>query len=193
MKHTLRRLINLSMVLVLLSLGACGYKKFENDSAQLKTTGAELLIEYQRRTAVVTNLLNLLKAQQNFDQPKWTAVMEARDKAMAIDAVPDLLNDAQKLEKYQQAQSDVTSAVTQLLAVSESNAELRANPTFIDVQAQLASVDNRIQITSERYVKVVQDYNTAVQTFPSNITAYVLGYKERPYFTVDVPSPDRAK
>lgn len=75
MKHTLRRLINLSMVLVLLSLGACGYKKFENDSAQLKTTGAELLIEYQRRTAVVTNLLNLLKAQQNFDQPKWTAVM----------------------------------------------------------------------------------------------------------------------
>ena len=139
MKHTLRRLINLSMVLVLLSLGACGYKKFENDSAQLKTTGAELLIEYQRRTAVVTNLLNLLKAQQDFDQPKWTAVMNARDKAMAIDAVPDLLNDAQKLEKYQQAQSDVTSAVTQLLAVSESNAELRANPTFIDVQAQLAS------------------------------------------------------
>jgi len=83
--------------------------------------------------------------------------------------------------------------VTQLLIASQSHTELRATPTFIDVQAQLASVDNRIQISSERYAKAVQDYNALVQTFPSKVTAYFLGYKERPDFVIDVQSPDRAK
>jgi len=193
MKNLLRRLMGIFMVVVLLSLGACGYKKFETDVAQIKTNGAELLMEYQRRTALVTNLLNLLKAHQDFDQSKLMEVMDARDKAMTIDAVPDLLNDAQKLEKYQNVQTTLTSAVARLLVASESNSELHATPAFTDVQAQLASVDNRIQMTSERYVRAVQDYNTMVKTFPSNITAYVLGYKVRPNLIIDVPSPDRAK
>lgn len=193
MKHTLHRFIGLLMVFVLLSLGACGYKKFETDDAQIKTYGAELLIEYQRRAATVTNLLNLLKAQPDFDQSKLTEVIDARDKAMTIDAVPDLLNDAQELKKYESAQNALTSAVARLLVASESHAELRAMPTFIDVQAQLASVDNRIQISGERYAKAVQDYNAMVYTFPSKVTAYLLGYKERPNFIIDVQSPDRAK
>lgn len=185
MTSALHRWITLLFMVTTLSLSGCGYNRFQSGNEQVKASWSEVLSQYQRRADLIPNLVNVVKGQADFEQSTLQAVVDARAKATAIQASPELVNDAQAFQKFQQAQKDVSSSLSRLLVVAENYPTLRANQGFIDLQAQLEGTENRITVARNRYIQAVQDYNVTVHSFPSNITAWVLGYKEKPNFSVE--------
>ena len=185
MTSRFHRWISLLLMSTTLSLGGCGYNQFQSGNEQVKASWSEVLSQYQRRADLIPNLVQVVKGQADFEQSTLQAVVEARAKATAIQASPELVNDAQAFQKFQQAQRDLSGTLSRLLVVSENYPSLRANQGFIDLQAQLEGTENRIAVARNRYIKAVQDYNVTVHSFPSNLTAWVLGYKEKPNFSVD--------
>ena len=177
----MRRLV---MLLLALSLAGCGYNTFQRTDEQIKASWSEVLNQYQRRADLVPNLVNTVKGEAGFEQSTLTQVVEARARATAIQASPALINDPQAFEKFQQAQAQLSGALSRLLVVSENYPNLRANQGFRDLQAQLEGTENRITVARNRYIQAVQEYNVTVRSFPSNLTAIVFGYKERPNFSV---------
>lgn len=130
------------------------------------------------------NLVNTVRGEAGFEQSTLTQVVEARASATAIQATPALVNDTQAFEKFQQAQAQLSGAFSRLLVVSESYPALRANQGFRDLQTQLEGTENRIAVARNRYIQAVREYNVAVRSFPSNLTAVLFGYKEKPNFSV---------
>lgn len=178
------RLFILATVLVF-SLTGCGYNTFQTTDEQVKADWAEVLNQYQRRADLIPNLVNTVKGESKFEQDTLTRVIEARAKATSIQATPELINDPAAFQRFQQAQGEVTSALSRLLVVSENYPNLKANQGFRDLSAQLEGTENRITVARNRYIKSVQAYNVTVRSFPSNLTAMVMGYKEKPSFTVE--------
>ena len=168
-----------------ISLSGCGYNTFQTGDEQVKASWSEVVNEYQRRADLVPNLVNTVKGEAKFEQDTLTKVIEARSKATSIQATPELVNDPAALQKFQQAQGALTGALSRLMAVSENYPNLKANQGFRDLQAQLEGTENRITVARNRYIASVQGYNVTVRSFPSNLTAMVLGYKEKPNFAVE--------
>ena len=108
-----------------------------------------------------------------------------RAKATSIQATPELVNNPEAFQKFQQAQGQLTSALSRLLAVSENYPTLRTNQGFRDLQAQLEGTENRITVARNRYIQAVQAYNVTIRSFPSNLTAMLFGYKPKANFTVE--------
>jgi LemA protein len=185
MKSAFHRWLTLTLLLTSLGLSGCGYNQFQSGNEQVKASWSEVLSQYQRRADLIPNLVNVVKGQADFEQGTLQAVVEARAKATSIQASPELVNDPQAFQKFQQAQKDLSGSLSRLLMVSENYPTLRANQGFIDLQAQLEGTENRIAVARNRYIKAVQDYNVTVHSFPSNLTAMALGYKEKPNFTVE--------
>lgn len=179
-------LLGISLALTLaLTLSGCGYNTFQSSDEQVKASWSEVLNQYQRRADLVPNLVNVVKGEAKFEQDTLTKVIDARSKATAIQATPELVNDAAAFQKFQQAQGQLSGALSRLMAVSENYPRLKANQAFRDLQAQLEGTENRITVARNRYIKAVQEYNTTVRSFPSNLTAMVMGYSPKPNFTVD--------
>ncbi len=181
----MRKLIIALQMLVLVSLAGCGYNEFQTKDEQVKASWSEVLNQYQRRSDLIPNLVNTVKGESKFEQDTLTRVVEARARATSIQATPELINDPQAFQKFQQAQGQLTSALSRLLVVSENYPSLKTNQGFRDLQAQLEGTENRITVARNRYIKSVQEYNVTLRSFPSNLTAMVFGYKEKPNFTVD--------
>lgn len=185
MSSSFHRWITLLLMTAALSLTGCGYNQFQSGNEQIKASWAEVLSQYQRRADLIPNLVNVVKGQADFEQSTLQAVVEARAKATSIQASPELVNDPQAFQRFQQAQKDLSGSLSRLLVVSENYPALRANQGFIDLQAQLEGTENRIAVARNRYIKAVRDYNVTVHSFPSNLTAMALGYKEKPNFSVE--------
>ena len=168
-----------------LSLGGCGYNTFQTTDEQVKAGWAEVINQYQRRADLIPNLVSTVKGEASFEQDTLTKVVEARAKATSIQATPELVNDPAAFQKFQQAQGELTGALSRLMVVSERYPNLRANQGFRELSAQLEGSENRIAQARNRYIKTVQDYNVTVRSFPSNLTAMVFGYKEKPNFAVE--------
>jgi LemA protein len=168
-----------------LVLSGCGYNSFQSADEQVKSSWSEVVNQYQRRADLVPNLVATVKAEAKFEQDTLTKVVEARAKATSIQATPELVNDPAALQKFQAAQGELTGALSRLMVVTENYPNLRANQGFRDLAAQLEGTENRITVARNRYIKAVQDYNVAVRSFPANLTAKVMGYKEKPSFTVE--------
>ena len=181
----MRKLIAITMTATALSLSGCGYNTFQTTDEQIKASWSEVVNQYQRRADLVPNLVNTVKGEANFEQGTLTKVVEARAKATSIQATPELVNNPQAFQKFQQAQGELSGALSRLLVVTENYPTLRANQGFRDLQAQLEGTENRITVARNRYIKSVQDYNVTVRSFPSNLTAMAMGYKEKPNFAVD--------
>ena len=173
------------LVALTLGLSGCGYNTFQTTDEQVKAGWSEVINQYQRRADLIPNLVSTVKGEAKFEQDTLTKVIEARAKATSIQATPELINDPAAFQKFQQAQGELTGALSRLMAVSEKYPDLRANQGFRDLSAQLEGTENRITLARNRYIKSVQDYNVTVRSFPSNLTAMVFGYKEKPNFTVD--------
>ena len=173
------------VVLVPILLSGCGYNRLQTSDEQIKASWAEVTNQYQRRADLIPNLVNVVKAEANFEQSTLLKVVEARSKATSVQATPELVNDPQAFRKYQQAQGELSSALSRLLVVTENYPNLRANQAFRDLQSQLEGTENRITVARNRYIKAVQDYNVTVRAFPSNLTAMLFGYREKPTFTVE--------
>lgn len=176
----------LSIVLLLsLSLSGCGYNTLQSTDEQIKASWSEVLNQYQRRTDLVPNLVNVVKGYAAHEKEVLTQVTEARARVGSIQATPELINDEQAFAKFQQAQAQMTSALSRLLLVSENYPQLKADGVFRDLQAQLEGTENRITVARNRYIKAVQEYNVTVRSFPSNLTAMMFGFKTKPNFSVE--------
>ncbi|MBU0587696.1 MAG: LemA family protein [Gammaproteobacteria bacterium] len=180
----MRKILVLFLMLAVLGLSGCGYNTFQTSDEQVKSSWSEVLNQYQRRADLVPNLVSTVKGAAAFEQDTLLAVTNARAGATSIQATPELINDPQAFAKFEAAQSQLGSALSRLLVVVEKYPELKANENYRDLQAQLEGTENRITVARNRYIKAVQDYNVAVRTFPSNLTAMVFGYAVKPNFSV---------
>ncbi len=174
----------LLILALLASLSGCGYNDFQRLDEQTKSAWSEVLNQYQRRADLVPNLVNTVKGEANFEQETLTRVIEARAKATSIQVTPELANDPAALQKFQQAQGELSSALSRLLVVSENYPTLKANQGFQDLRVQLEGTENRITVARNRYIKAVQEYNVLARSFPTNLTAMVFSYQVKPSFTV---------
>ncbi|MES2183317.1 MAG: LemA family protein [Pseudomonadota bacterium] len=178
----MKRLI--SLLLLVVSLSGCGYNDFQGLDEQTKSAWSEVLNQYQRRADLIPNIVATVKGQANFEQDTLTKVIEARSKATSIQVTPETLNDPQAFERFQQAQAQLSGALSRLLAVSESYPTLQANQAFRDLRVTLEGTENRITVARNRYIQAVQEYNVKARSFPTNLTAKVFGYAPKPNFTV---------
>lgn len=178
-------LLKLSALLMMLTLSGCGYNTFQSLDEEVKSNWSEVLNQYQRRADLVPNLVNTVKGYASHEKEVLTAVTEARAKVSSIQATPELLNDEAAFARFQQAQSQMTSALSRLLVVAENYPQLKADTSFLNLQAELSGTENRVAVARNRYIKAVKEYNIAVRTFPNNLTAMMFGYKTKPNFTVE--------
>lgn len=184
MKHTLHRLGLAALLLLGLALSGCGYNDFQRLDEQVKASWSEVLNQYQRRADLIPNIVNTVKGEANFEQETLTRVIEARSRATAIQVTPETLANPEAFNRFQQAQGELSSALSRLMAVSENYPSLRANQAFQDLRVQLEGTENRITVARNAYIKAVQEYNVLARSFPTNLTAMVFGYQAKPNFTV---------
>ena len=173
------------LLLAALSLGGCGYNTLQSTDEQIKGGWAEVLNQYQRRADLVPNLVNTVKGFAQQEKDVLLGVTNARSKVGAIQATPELINDPQAFAKFQQAQGELSSALSRLLVVAENYPQLKSDANFRDLQAQLEGTENRTTVARNRYIKAVQEYNITVRSFPSNLTAMLFGFQVKPSFTVE--------
>lgn len=179
-----RRFSLILAAFALLSLGGCGYNDFQRLDEQSKAAWAEVLNQYQRRADLIPNLVATVKGEANFEQETLTRVIEARARATAIQVTPEMLDDPQAMERFQQAQGQLGSALSRLLAVAENYPNLRANQAFQDLRVQLEGTENRITVARNKYIQTVQEYNVLARSFPTNLTATLFNYEPKAGFTV---------
>jgi LemA protein len=181
----MRKFWILLATLVTLSLTGCGYNTFQSNDEQIKASWSEVVNQYQRRADLIPNLVNTVKGYAAHEKDVLLGITNARAKVGGIQATPELINDPEAFAKFQAAQGELSGALSKLLVVAENYPQLKADAGFRDLQAQLEGTENRITVARNRYIKSVQDYNITVRSFPSNLTAMVLGYKTKPNFTVE--------
>ena len=168
----------------LLSLSACGYNSLQQKDEGVKAAWSEVVNQYQRRADLIPNLVNTVKGYAAQEQRVLVEVTEARARVGSIQVTPEMLNNPELFQKYQAAQSQLTSALKSLLVVTENYPQLKSDQNFRDLQSQLEGTENRITVARNRYIAAVQDYNVTVRSFPVNLTAKMFGFQVRPNFTV---------
>ena len=168
-----------------LALSGCGYNEIQQKDEGVKGAWSEVTNQYQRRADLIPNLVATVKGYAQQEQEVLTRVTEARSRVGQMQVTPETLNDPAALQRFQQAQGDLSSALSRLLVVVEKYPELKSDQNFRDLQAQLEGTENRIAVARNRYIKTVQDYNVLVREFPVNLTAMAFGYKTKPNFTVE--------
>ena len=174
------RLILLTLLAVMLS--GCGYNQIQQKDEAVKAGWSEVLNQYKRRADLIPNLVSTVKGYAAHEQQVLTAVTEARAKVSQINVNAD---DAASLQKFQQAQGELSSALSRLMVVTENYPNLKADQSFLGLQTQLEGTENRITVARGRYIQLVQDYNTYIRSFPQNLVAMMFGYKTKPNFTVE--------
>jgi LemA protein len=179
-----RKLAVIVATLATLSLAGCGYNTLQSQDEQIKAGWSEVLNQYQRRSDLVPNLVNTVKGYAAQEEKVLTEVTRARANVAGIKATPELINDPAAFQKFQQAQGELSSALSRLMVVVENYPNLKSDALFRDLQSQLEGTENRITVARNRYIKSVQEYNVTVRSFPTNLTAMVFGHDVKPNFAV---------
>ncbi|HSQ81840.1 MAG TPA: LemA family protein [Casimicrobiaceae bacterium] len=180
----LRKLGIVLAAVMTLALGGCGYNQLQQQDEGIKAAWSEVLNQYQRRADLVPNLVNTVKGYAAQEQQVLTEVTNARANVGSIKATPELINDPEAFQKFIQAQNQLQGALSRLLAVSENYPQLKSDALFRDLQSQLEGTENRIAVARNRYIKSVQEYNTTVRQFPTNLTAMIFKMGTKPNFAV---------
>jgi len=154
---------------LLLSLTGCGINNIPTYDEQVKAAWAQVENQYQRRADLVPNLVETVKGFADQERETLTAVIEARSKATSIQVDDSVLNNPEKLQQFQQAQGELSSALSRLMAVSERYPDLKSNQNFLALQSQLEGTENRISVARRDFIQAVQRYNTELRTFPGRI------------------------
>jgi len=166
-------------------LSGCGYNDFQTKDEATKAAWSEVVNQYQRRADLIPNLVNTVKGYASHESATLEAVTRARAQATSFQITPEVLNNPEALQKFQQVQGELSGALSRLMMVSEKYPDLKADTSFRDLQSQLEGTENRITVARQRYIASVQDYNVTVRQFPKNLTAMVFGYDTKPSFTVE--------
>jgi len=177
-------LITLFVVMAGTNLAGCGYNKLQNQDEGVKAAWSEVVNQYQRRADLIPNLVATVKGFAAQEERVLVGVTEARAKATSIQLTPELINNPQAFQKFQEAQGQLTQALKSLLVTVERYPELKSDANFRDLQAQLEGTENRITVARNRYIDAVREYNVTVRQFPTNLTAKMFDYSVKPNFTV---------
>ncbi|AHL73910.1 lipoprotein [Stutzerimonas stutzeri] len=169
------------MVVLFMSwlLAGCGINNIPQYDEQVKAAWSQVENQYQRRADLIPNLVETVKGYARQEQDTLTAVTEARSKATSIQISADDLDDPQKLQQFQQAQNQLTGALSRLMAVSERYPDLKSNQNFLALQSQLEGTENRISVARRDFIAAVERYNTEIRTFPGRIW-HTLMYSDMP-------------
>mgnify|MGYP003147593354 CR=1 FL=1 len=146
---------------------------------------AQVENQYQRRADLIPNLVNTVKGAANFEQETLTSVIEARSKATSVNINASDLSDPAKFQQFQQAQGELSGALSRLLVSVERYPELKANSNFRDLQSQLEGTENRIATERKRFNDTAQSYNSSIRKFPTSIFASIGGFERKAYFEAD--------
>ncbi|MCH7308207.1 LemA family protein [Acinetobacter sp. 2JN-4] len=163
----------------------CGYNTLQVKDEAVIASWSEVQNQYQRRADLVPNLVNVVKGYAKHEEQVLVEVTQARSNVAGLKVDKEVLEDPALFEKYQQAQSQLTGALSRLIAVSENYPDLKANENFRDLQAQLEGTENRIAVARNRYITTVQDYNAYARQFPQVMTAKVIGMKTKENFKAE--------
>ncbi len=166
-------------VLVLWGVGA--YNGIVSQDQEVTRTWADVESDYQRRMDLIPNLVNTVKGYANFEKETLIGVTQARASATQVKLDASNLT-PDKIAQFQQAQDGVSSALSRLLVTVEKYPDLKANQSFLDLQAQLEGTENRISVSRKRFNEAVRDYNIKVKSFPGNLVAMIGSYKEKGSF-----------
>src|SRR6267378_7653086 len=173
------------VIFLLILVPSCSYNGLVHKSQAVDQQWAQVQSVYQRRADLIPNLVNTVAGAANFEKSTLTEVTNARASVGRVQMTLDpnkAPTDAAKLQEFQQAQGQLSNALSRLLVVSERYPELRATENFQNLQAQLEGTENRISVERGNFNTAVQEYNTAVRTFPTNLFAGMLGFQPRPFF-----------
>ncbi|SEI54322.1 LemA protein [Azotobacter beijerinckii] len=160
-------------------LAGCGINDIPTYDEQVKATWGQVENQYQRRADLIPNLVETVRGYAQQERETLTAVIEARAKATSIQVDARTLDDPQKLQQFQQAQDQLSGALSRLMVVSERYPELKSNQNFLTLQSQLEGTENRIAVARRDFIAAVARYNTEIRTFPGRIWHSVL-YSDMP-------------
>lgn len=181
----MKKLLNLLVIAIAsLSLSSCGYNSMVEKQENVTKTWADVEAQYQRRADLIPNLVATVKGAAAHEKETLTGVIEARAKATSVNIDASKL-DAQSIAKFQQAQSGLTQALSKLMVVAERYPDLKANQSFMQLQAQLEGTENRITVARNRYNEVVGDYNSYIRKFPRNLYASSFDFEKMGYFEAE--------
>ncbi|MBA4068339.1 MAG: hypothetical protein C0495_00575 [Acinetobacter sp.] len=168
-----------------LTLSGCGYNTLQVKDEAVTAAWSEVQNQYQRRADLVPNLVNVVKGYASHEEQVLTEVTQARANVAGLKVDREVLEDPELFQRYQEAQAQMTSALSRLLAVTENYPDLKANQQFRDLQIQLEGTENRIAVARNRYITTVQDFNSYARQFPQVMTAKVIGMDTKPNFSAE--------
>lgn len=170
------------VAVVVFGYGYATYNSFVKLDEEVNGAWANVETQYQRRSDLIPNLVNTVKGYASHESQTLEEVTEARARATSVNLSADELT-PEALERFQQAQVGVQSALGRLIAVSESYPDLKANQNFLELQAQLEGTENRIAVARKDFNESARGYNVAIRRFPANLVARLCGFEQKPYFS----------
>jgi LemA protein len=163
-------------------LYGCSYNTLIQMEEQVNQAWSQVENQYQRRADLIPNLVKTVQGYAEFEKGVLTEVTELRSKVGQVKITADDLSDEDKFRKFQEAQDQLSGALSRLLVVSENYPQLKANENFLQLQSQLEGTENRISVERKKFNEAVQQFNTKIRSFPTLITAKIFGFKEKQYF-----------
>ena len=180
---------SLLIIIVLLIIGAFiffkDYNNIQNQDEAVAASWSEVVNQYKRRADLVPNLVNTVKGYASHEKDVLTQVTNARAKVGSVQINADQLSDPALFSKFQQAQSELSSALSRLIAVSENYPDLKANTLYQDLMSQLEGTENRITVARGRYIQTVQSFNSYIRKLPTKWVADIIGQQPKQQFTVE--------
>ena len=171
--------------LTMVTLSGCGYNQLQGLDEDVKASWSEVENQYQRRADLIPNLVNVVKGYASHEQQVLTEVTQARANVAGLKVDKQVLENPELFKKYQEAQSQLSGALSRLLMVTENYPNLKADVQFQALQVQLEGTENRIAVARNRYITTVQDFNSYARQFPQVMTAKVIGMDTKPNFSAD--------
>ncbi len=170
------------LVVISMAFSSCGYNTILTKDEAAQAAWADVQAAYQRRMDLIPNLVNTVKAYAEHEQSVLVEVAEARSRASSMQLTPELMNNPQAFEQFQQSQQSLSGALSRLMVVVEQYPDLKANQNFSDLQHQLEGTENRINVARLRFNEAVRDFNLSIRRFPNSITNSLLLHLERKMF-----------
>ena len=183
-KNTIILISIVAVVAVLFLWGMSGYNSLVTSREEVNSQWANVESQYQRRSDLIPNLVSTVKGYATHESSTLEGVVAARAKATQVTIDPKNLT-PQKLQEYQAAQGQVSSALGKLLMITENYPDLKANQNFLELQAQLEGTENRISVERNRYNETAKSYDISIKMFPKSILASIGGFVEKPYFEAE--------
>jgi len=173
--------IGLLAAVVAVLFSSCGYNKMVTMEEQVTSSWAQVENVYQRRADLIPNLVNTVKGYAAHEQETLEGVIEARSKATSVNIDPTKLT-PETMKQFTQAQEGLSSALSRLMVVVERYPDLKANQSFLDLQAQLEGTENRITVERQKFNETTQVFNAYIRKFPQIIYAGWFGFEKKTYF-----------